>query len=211
MFEPRSPDPDLKISLWIASMDKYKRQQQHESDFRGSRPVDEDRRTKARKEKEITEINSSSGSSSLFKQPQPHGGIGGGSIGQSPRTGFDPQTDDTLYKTSVRRSSSLPRRRPENENKTVNWRLACFLAHEYLTGRTLLGSQWPPQDSNSKRGHGNSDKPNPKFVAFDKDTDEKRNDKERVYHTLADSLRTGDVHLPGIVNPSQLASWVGLN
>jgi hypothetical protein len=82
-----------------------------------------------------------------------------------------------------------------NEKKVVNWRLACFMCNEYLTRGTLLGRPWPPQDSN----------PN-----WHENNDESRREKERLYHTLTDFLQAGDAHLPGIVNPSQLAAWLGL-
>jgi hypothetical protein len=97
-----------------------------------------------------------------------------------------------------------------NKKKAVNWRLACFLANEYLTRRTLLGRPWPPQDSNPKCYHENNDKSKPKSASLNQDEFQSRREKERLYYTLADFLRTGDVHLSGIVNPSQLAAWVGL-
>jgi len=197
-------------------MDKYKQQQ--ESDFSWRRAVDEGRRTKMRKEKEKTDnddngrsgTNSNSTSSSLRKQPQPHGGIGGGgSRGRSPWPGIDPLTDrNLLYKTSAR-APNLPPRRSVNEKKVVNWRLACYMSNEYLTRGTLLGRPWPPQDS-KPNWHENNDKSEPNSGPLDEDGDESRRDKERLYHTLADFLRAGDVHLPGIVNPSQLAAWLGL-
>lgn len=183
-------------------MDKYKQQQQHEPDFRRRRSPDEGRGTKMKKEKDKTDndndssgTNSNSTTSFLRKQPQSHGGIGGGSRGRSHRAGFDPLTDDNLlYKTSIRGPNLQPQR-SVNEKKAVNWRLACFMCNEYLTRGTLLGSPWPPQDSNPNGQQNN---------------DESRRDKERLYHTLTDFVQAGDVHLPGIVNPSQLAAWLGL-
>lgn len=168
-------------------MDKYKQLQQRESDFMRGRPVDEGRKR-----------NSNYTSSSLRKQPQPYGKIGEGSRSRLLPTGLHSQTNDGLYKTSGT-SPRLPPQRPVDKKKAVNWRLACFMANEYLTHGTLLGRPWPPQDSNPKCGHENKYKSKPKSAALDK------------YHTLTDFLRAGDVHLPGIVNPSQLASWVGLN
>jgi len=199
-------------------MDKYKKQQQHDLDFRRKRPADEGRRTKMRRENETTEsnnndssgTNSNSTSSALLKQPQLNGEGGGRSRGRSPRTGFDPQTEDKPYKTSVR-SPNLPPRRPVNEKKVVNWRLACFMSHEYLTRGTLLGKPWQPQDSNPKCRHENNDKSELRSSSVDQEGDESKREKEKLYLTLADFLRAGDVHLPGIVNPSQLTAWLGLN
>lgn len=200
-------------------MDKYKQLQQRESDFMTGRPVDEGRkRRKVRKLNEFTKSNNDDSScrnsnytsSSLRKQPQPYGKIGEGSRSRLLPTGLHSQTNDSLYKTSAT-SPRLPPQRPVDKKKAVNWRLACFMANEYLTHGTLLGRPWPPQDSNPKCGHENKYKSKPKSAALDKDDDEMRREKERVYHTLTDFLRAGDVQLPGIVNPSQLASWVGLN
>jgi hypothetical protein len=199
-------------------MEKYKRQQkQYELEFRRRKPVDYGRRTRMKREKETTDNNhndssgknSNSTSSSLLKQPQPHRAGGGGSRAQSPRPGFDPQTDEKLYKTSVR-GPKLQGRQSVNEKKLVNWRLACFMSNEYLTRGTLLGRPWPPQDSNPSR-HGINHKSMPKSVSLDQDEDENRREKETLYHTLSESLRAGDVHLAGIVNPSQLAAWIGLD
>lgn len=189
-----------------------KKQQQHELASRRRKPVDYGRRMKMKREMETmnNNHNNSSGtnakstSSTLHNQPQLHRG-GGGSRDRSPRPGFEPRTDDKLYKSyagglnlSLRRS--VP---PVNEKKLVNWRLACFMSNEYLTRGTLLGRPWPPQDSN--------DESKAKSGSLDENADESRSEKERLYRTLTDFLRAGDVHLPGIVNPSQLASWLGLN
>jgi hypothetical protein len=184
-------------------LDNYEKQQQHEWGFRRRKLLDDGRRTKMRKEKETTQrnnhndsngTNSNSTSSSLHKQTLPHRGEGGGSRGRSPRPGFEPQT---LYKT-YSRGPNLSPRRSLNAKKLVNWRLACFMSNEYLTRGTLLGRPWPPQDSNNSK--------NP-----DREADESRREKERLYYTLTDFLRAGDVHLPEIVNPSQMAAWLGLN
>lgn len=171
---------------------------------------------KIRKEKETTERNNNDSSranpkatsSSLHKQWQPHGSKGGGSRGRSLRRGFDPRTSDNgLYKTSAGGAPCFLPVRSTNEKKAVNWRLACFLANEYLTCRTLLGRPWPPKDSNR---HEEIHQSAPMSESLNEVEYESRKEKERLYYTLADFLRTGDVHLPGILNPSQLAAWVGL-
>ena len=221
-------------------MDNYKKRQQkkHGSDFKPTSRADEGRRTKMRMERETTDSSnkessgkiSNSTSSSLHKRPQ-HNGRGEGSRGQSPRPGFDPRTNG-LYETSTKgpslppqpgfdpetnyelyktsgRGSSLPPRPSANEKKVVNWRLACFMCNEYLTRGTLLGRPWPPQDS-KPNCHESDEKLQPKSGCLDQDGDECRREKERLYHTITDFLKEGDVHLPGIVNPSQVAAWLGL-
>lgn len=210
------PQPRFKDLHLDTPMDRYKQQQQHDLAFSRRKPVDDGRRTKMRQEKETTEnsnyndsngTNFNSTSFSLHKQLQPYRGVGG-SRGRSPRRGFEPQTDDELYKTNARCPNLSPRR-PVNAKKLVNWRLACFMSNEYLTRGTLLGRPWPPQDSNPN-WHGISDKSKSKFASLDQDEAESRREKEAMYHTLTDSIRAGDIHFPGIVNPSQLAARLGL-
>jgi hypothetical protein len=57
---------------------------------------------------------------------------------------------------------------------------------------------------------GKKDKSKP-TSASEEESPESRKEKERLYYTFADFLRSGDVHIPGIVNPSQLAAWLGLS
>lgn len=181
-----------------------KQQQQQELACRPRKPVDYGRRTEINREKEATDHNNNSGTnpnsrSSFLKKPHLH--RGGGSRGRLARPGFEPRTNEKLN-TIYAGSPNLSSRRLVNEKKLVNWRLACFLSYEYLSRGTLLGSLWPPQDSNSKS--------KPMSGSPDENADEIRREKERLYATVTGFLRDGDVHLPGIMNPSQLASWLGL-
>lgn len=196
-----------------------KQQQQRDVEFRRRKPVDYGRRTMMQRENETTDSNhnyncssknSNSTSSYLHNQQQSYRRRDRGSRGRSARPGFDPQSDDSLYKDSIR-NPNLQVRRSVNEKKLVNWGLACFMSNEYLTRGTLLGRPWPPQESNPS-GHRMYCKSTPESASLDQDEDESRRDKQAaLYHTVTDSLRTGNVHLPGIVNPSQLAAWLGLD
>ncbi|GLJ36435.1 hypothetical protein SUGI_0731650 [Cryptomeria japonica] len=135
------------------------------------------------KEKEnannINNNDSSNSTSSSLQQGQ-----GFSRSSRSPRAGLDPLTSNS-HKTLL---TNLP----PPKGKVVNWRLACFMAREYLSRGTLLGKPWPPQDSNPRQG------------------DETAKEKERLYSVVStDFLRSDDVHIPGILNPSQLVTWLG--
>eukprot|EP01018_Ginkgo_biloba_P022515 Gb_14928 [translate_table: standard] len=82
----------------------------------------------------------------------------------------------------------------QNPSKHVNWRLACFLANEYLSRGTLLGNDRWQHDK----------------IQQEQSPAESRRYKQRLYLILMDFLRSEDVQIPGIVNPSQLAAWLGL-
>lgn len=185
--------------------DKQQQQQQQELACTPRNSADYGKRTEINREKEATDHNNNNSgtnpnsTSSFLKKQQLH--RGGGSRGRLARPGFEPRTNEKLN-TIYTGSPNLSSRRSVNEKKLVNWRLACFLSNEYLSRGTLLGSLWPPQDSNSKS--------KPMSGSSDENADEIRREKERLYGTVTGFLRDGDVHLPGIMNPSQLASWLGL-
>ena len=85
------------------------------------------------------------------------------------------------------------------------------MANEYVKSGRLLGRLWPPpppQDSNTVRpDNKNKSKPS---ASEEGESLEIRKEKERVHYIVADFLRSGDAHIPGIFNPSQLAVCLGL-
>ncbi|GLJ36404.1 hypothetical protein SUGI_0730900 [Cryptomeria japonica] len=117
---------------------------------------------------------------------------------QSP--GFDPlAVASNAHKISL--SSS-----PPSPAKAVNWRLACFMAREYLSRGTLLGKPWPPQDSNMRPQENATAQPKKNLQG-----DKAASERETLYYTLTtDFLRSDDIHIPSIFNPSQMAAWLGL-
>ncbi|PKA54259.1 hypothetical protein AXF42_Ash000092 [Apostasia shenzhenica] len=83
--------------------------------------------------------------------------------------------------------------------------LAGYLAHEFLTKGTLLGERWPqerseltivPTSSRSGRiGLCEASSTLPVHVA-------------KAYDDVAYLLKADGVHIPGVVNPTQLARWL---
>ena len=114
----RTPQAQLRFKdLHLGrSMDKYKQQQQRELELKWRNPVDYGRRTMMQRENETTDNNhnyncssknSNSTSSYLHNQQQSYRRRDRGSRGRSAGPGFDPQSDDSLYKNSIRNSDGV--------------------------------------------------------------------------------------------------------
>ncbi|ERN18898.1 hypothetical protein AMTR_s00067p00161830 [Amborella trichopoda] len=84
--------------------------------------------------------------------------------------------------------------RSQCEAERDNRLLACYLAHEFLSRGTLFGRSW-------SRAAGSS-RAEPSHVRRGGDGD------RQIYANVAEMMKSDDVHLPGIVNPTQLASWL---
>ncbi|CAN6486232.1 unnamed protein product [Victoria cruziana] len=80
---------------------------------------------------------------------------------------------------------------PKANPAPTNYLLACYMAHEFLTRGTLLGRRFPQKETKSAS------------------TDEKPHSTHQAYADLSCLIKDDGVHLPGIVNPTQLARWVG--
>uniref|UniRef100_A0A7N2MKP2 Uncharacterized protein n=2 Tax=Quercus lobata TaxID=97700 RepID=A0A7N2MKP2_QUELO len=90
--------------------------------------------------------------------------------------------------------------------------LAGYLAHEFLTRGTLFGQQWDPTSSTANQNEAVS-------VSSKKAEKEKKKpsgevegqveeDQQQRYVELANLLKTGGAHFPGIVNPTQLTHFL---
>ncbi|CAH8361431.1 unnamed protein product [Eruca vesicaria subsp. sativa] len=79
---------------------------------------------------------------------------------------------------------------------TPNWLLAGYLAHEFLTCGTMLGRKlcagW------AEVGPLNS--PSPQHREVKK--------ARQSYSDVASVFKTEGTHVPGVVNPTQLAKWI---
>lgn len=109
-----------------------------------------------------------------------------------------------------------PRKRKERETpysstsspqSTVssNRLLAGYMAHEFLTKGTLLGQKFDPARAEAvplPGGSAESKRGNPEVEPSIKRTEQKS------YSEVASILKTEEAHIPGILNPSQLARWI---
>ncbi|XP_039116752.1 uncharacterized protein LOC120252701 [Dioscorea cayenensis subsp. rotundata] len=84
-----------------------------------------------------------------------------------------------------------------SEPASTNWLLAGYLAHEFLTKGTLLGRVCVSDPSKPDP----VTKPNPK-------PELEKAKALREYADVAKLMKVDGVHIPGIVNPTQLAQWL---
>ncbi|XP_039013763.1 uncharacterized protein LOC120143528 isoform X1 [Hibiscus syriacus] len=97
--------------------------------------------------------------------------------------------------------------RDDFDLKHSNQLLAGYLAHEFLTRETLFGQPFDParpQQTDSGRGTGEDAKAGKRSRAEDVEP-KPREENHRRYVEVASLLKTDGAHIPGIVNPSQLA------
>ena len=90
-----------------------------------------------------------------------------------------------------------------------NQLLAGYMAHEFLTRGTLFGQSWDPtrpqqKADESRKGIREKAEPSERSGAGDS---EPKKEKHQRYVQVASLLKTGEAHIPGIVNPSQLARF----
>ncbi|KDP26496.1 hypothetical protein JCGZ_17654 [Jatropha curcas] len=131
------------------------------------------------------------------------------------REGFDslkpsppppPAPPTKLPKPTINRLDSgiLPEPAPSNQL------LAGYLAHEYLTKGTLFGQPWAPSRAEAvpvSAGFVESKK----IKASQKAKEAEPNSNKETYERYVDVsclLKAGGAHLPGVVNPSQLARFL---
>ncbi|KAE9619394.1 hypothetical protein Lalb_Chr02g0152661 [Lupinus albus] len=86
-----------------------------------------------------------------------------------------------------------------------NHLLAGYLAHEYLTKGTLMGQPWAPSGEKLKGKEEDITEAAPPCRSSSED----EKVKER-YAEVAGLLKGGGTHLPGVVNPTQLARFLHL-
>ncbi|XP_010551678.1 PREDICTED: uncharacterized protein LOC104822234 [Tarenaya hassleriana] len=99
--------------------------------------------------------------------------------------------------------------RAMKEPESSNWLLAGYMAHEFLANGTLLGHKLEPcrpdatgAASSRLLCDGESGRPDP-IIA-----DPGRKQANQSYADVASVLKIDGTHVPGVVNPSQLARWI---
>ena len=99
-----------------------------------------------------------------------------------------------------------------SEPASSNRLLAGYMAHEFLTKGTLLGQKWDPARaeavplSSSGAAEGKRAKPRQRAEAAEPSARPPK--KHQSYGELAALLKAEGAHIPGIVNPTQLARWI---
>ncbi|KAL4596547.1 hypothetical protein ACB092_12G171000 [Castanea dentata] len=128
------------------------------------------------------------------------------------KEGFNATTITKLPKTATARAGGIGLAELVFSSNQI---LAGYLAHEFLTRGTLFGQQWDPTTANqneavSKKGEDEKPSGEAEGQVEEKEGDDHQqlqHEKER-YVELANLLKTGGAHLPGIVNPTQLTHFL---
>ncbi|XP_068664517.1 uncharacterized protein [Aristolochia californica] len=92
---------------------------------------------------------------------------------------------------------------------TANRLLAGYLAHEFLTNGTLFGQKWDPSRAVAAPLSCPSDSKKPRRgdpIATAAPAPAPT--KPHGYADVAKLLKTDGAHIPGIVNPTELARWL---
>lgn len=99
-------------------------------------------------------------------------------------------------------NKSLIAAEPVGSNQLM---LAGYLSHEFLTSGTLFGEQWNPARAQACPPEPKKVKPNHAVEPV-----EESEPKRKRYMEVANVLRSDGAHMPGIVNPAQLARFLKL-
>ncbi|KZV43583.1 Embryo sac development arrest 6 [Dorcoceras hygrometricum] len=79
---------------------------------------------------------------------------------------------------------------PQLKRLRSNWLLAGYMAYEFLSRGTLLGKKFDP-------------------ARLEESSSQPRGELEpTTYGEVAKLLRSDGAHIPGVVNPTQLARWI---
>ncbi|XP_061367485.1 uncharacterized protein LOC133310551 [Gastrolobium bilobum] len=101
-----------------------------------------------------------------------------------------------------------PIQRPGSEPMSSNQLLAGYMAHEYLTRGTLLGQTWaPPRAGKPTEDDGGGVVEEGEAAPCRRSEEKEERDR---YAEVAGLLKGGGTHLPGVVNPTQVARFLHL-
>ncbi|CAI0436906.1 unnamed protein product [Linum tenue] len=89
-----------------------------------------------------------------------------------------------------------------NTSSNNNGLLAGYFAYEFLTRGTILGEKFDPAKSTDAAVKGGA------VPAAEEGRKKNKEDEEKSYAEVASLLKTERAHIPGIVNPTQLARWI---
>lgn len=115
-----------------------------------------------------------------------------------------------FVKPSLHRAAAKTPTTPKGSEPVLkNQILAGYLAYEFLNKGTLFGQAWEPARAEAKPV---SEEPR---KLKEKSSEGEPSEAQQVerngrYAEVADLLKGGGVHLPGIVNPTQLAGFLRL-
>lgn len=111
---------------------------------------------------------------------------------------------EAFYPTKSLPSAQLspkPALKANEESVSSNGLLAGYLAYEFLTKGTLLGQRFDPARAEAVPLAGGS-------IQSKRGKAGLKKENNKSYAEVASILKTNGAHIPGIVNPTQLARWI---
>lgn len=106
---------------------------------------------------------------------------------------------------SAQAAAKKPAVSKAEEPASSNRLLAGYMAYEFLTKGTLFGQKFDPARAEAVPVGGSSaaesKRPKP-------ETEPSLKKEHQSYAEVASILKTDGAHIPGIVNPTQLARWI---
>lgn len=107
---------------------------------------------------------------------------------------------------SVSASKAAAAKDPAGSNRL----LAGYMAYEFLTKGTLLGQKFDPGRTEAVPvgNHGGGEWRKTAKVEVKTEAGASMKKEHESYGEVASILKTDGVHIPGIVNPTQLARWI---
>ena len=109
-------------------------------------------------------------------------------------------------RATVAASTAITTSKGMEVTSSNNKLLAGYMAHEFLTKGTLLGQKF---DNSVKNQNQNQ---NQNQSAIELETEKWRKGKESSYKEITSLMMMksdgGGIHIPGIVNPTQLDRWI---
>ncbi|KAH0738984.1 hypothetical protein KY290_037689 [Solanum tuberosum] len=108
--------------------------------------------------------------------------------------------------SNVNLTTSFAKPDPKKKGQMPNSVLAGYMAYEYLTKGTLLGQKFDP--ARPRAAAPVNALADPKKRKSSPEESELNPKPNQNYVEIASLLRSDGTHIPGIVNPTQLAQWI---
>ncbi|XP_031276960.1 uncharacterized protein LOC116135398 isoform X2 [Pistacia vera] len=120
------------------------------------------------------------------------------------RDDYKPPTTKSLKPTPAQPESY----KAPDPVSSSNQLLAGYLAHEYLTKGTLFGKPFDAAGDQAGSGHGSGQVSAVEPMKVKLGKKDEAEPQLKTYVEVASLLKTGGAHIPGIVNPTQLARFL---
>lgn len=118
-----------------------------------------------------------------------------------------PRPSNPLTAVNNPLTTSFNKPDPKKKCQMPNSLLAGYMAYEFLTKGTLLGQKFDPARPRAAPVNTLAELKK-RRLSTEEAEPEKSKSKPKPYAEVASLLRSDGAHIPGIVNPTQLAQWI---